>query len=99
MVVQRTREIGYPHGPGIERRPGNAANRPLYSGNFALGCWLGLVLSAGALRVMRSELHGVVVYDVTTILLVVLTISAVALLVIPALRIANIDPARPLREE
>ena len=66
-----------------------------------LGVVLGLALSAGALRVMTSVIYGVGVYDVTTILVVVLTISAVTLLatIMPALRIASIDPARTLREE
>ena len=50
---------------------------------------------------MRSVLYGVHVYDVPTILVVVLTLSAVTLLAttIPALRVARIDPAKTLREE
>lgn len=101
MVVQRTREMGIRM--ALESSVGQAMLQIGRSilGTSLLGVVLGLVLSAGALRVMRSELYGVGVYDVTTILLVVLTISAVALLatVIPALRIASIDPARSLREE
>jgi ABC-type antimicrobial peptide transport system permease subunit len=65
------------------------------------GVVLGLVLSAGALRVMRSVLYGVGVYDITTNLLVVLTLLVITLLatLLPTLRIARIDPARTLREE
>jgi ABC-type antimicrobial peptide transport system permease subunit len=65
------------------------------------GVVLGLALSAGALRVMRSVIYGVGVYDVTTVLLVLLTIAAITFLatVVPTLRIARIDPARTLREE
>jgi ABC-type antimicrobial peptide transport system permease subunit len=67
----------------------------------ALGLLAGLILSAGALRAMRSVLYGVDVYDLPTILAVVLTLSVVTLLAttVPTLRVARIDPAKTLREE
>ena len=67
----------------------------------AVGLVLGLVLSAGALRAMRSVLYGVGVYDLPTILLVVLTLSLITIMAtaMPTLKIASIDPARTLREE
>jgi hypothetical protein len=67
----------------------------------ALGLILGLVLSAGALRAMRSELYGVGVYDAPTVLSVVLILASVTLIAgtVPTLRIARIDPAQTLREE
>jgi ABC-type antimicrobial peptide transport system permease subunit len=70
-------------------------------GAAALGLVAGLILSAGALRAMRSVLYGVGVYDVPTIVVVVLTLAVVALLATtaPALRVARIDPAKTLREE
>jgi len=70
-------------------------------GAAALGLVAGLILSAGALRAMRSILYGVGVYDVPTIVVVVLTLAVVALLATtaPALRVARIDPAKTLREE
>ncbi len=101
MVLQRTREIG------IRIALGSTIGRAMIhigrSGVVAsaLGLVLGLILCAGALRAMRSVLYGVGVYDVPTILVVVLTLTAVALLAttVPALRVARIDPAKTLRDE
>ncbi len=101
MVAQRTREIG------IRIALGSTIQKAMIHigrsgvGAAALGLVVGLILSAGALRAMRSVLYGVGVYDAPTILLVVLTLSAVTLLatIVPTLRVARIDPARTLREE
>lgn len=101
MVVQRRREIGIriALGSTIEKamvqigRSGVSAS--------ALGLILGLILCAGTLGAMRSVIYGVGVYDAPTILVVVLTLSAVTLLAttVPALKVASIDPAKTLREE
>jgi len=66
-----------------------------------LGLFLGLVLCTGALRVMRSVLYGVGVYDARTLIGAALTLVLVTLLAttVPTLRIATIDPANTLREE
>jgi len=101
MVAQRTREIG------IRMALGSTIQKAMIHigrsgvGAAAIGLVVGLVLSAGALRAMRSVLYGVGIYDVTTIVVVVLTLSVVTLLAttVPALRVAKIDPARTLREE
>ena len=101
VVAQRTREIG------IRIALGSTIGKAMIhigrsgTGASALGLVLGLILCAGALRAMRSVLYGVGVYDVPTILAVVLTLSAVTLLAatVPTLRIARIDPAQTLREE
>jgi len=101
MVAQRTREIGIriALGSTIQKAMIHIGRSGVSAA--ALGLVVGLILSAGALRAMRSALYGVGVYDAPTILLVVLTLSAVTLLatIVPTLRVARIDPAKTLREE
>ena len=66
-----------------------------------VGLVLGLVLCAGALRVMNSVLYGVGIYDIPTIFTVVLMLVLVTFIATaaPTLRIARIDPAIALRDE
>ncbi len=101
MVVQRTREIGIRIALGSTIRTAMIHIGGPGVGASALGLILGLILCAGALRAMRSVLYGVGVYDAPTILVVVLTLSAVTLVatIVPTLRVARIDPAKTLREE
>jgi predicted permease len=101
IVAQKTREIGIriALGSGIRQamvhigEPGVRAS--------ALGLIVGLILCAGALRAMHSVLYGIAVYDVPTMLTVVLMLASVALMaaIVPTLRIAGIDPAKTLRDE
>jgi ABC-type antimicrobial peptide transport system permease subunit len=73
------------------------------SGIFATATGLvaGLLLSLLAVKVLQSQLFGVGLYDPVTLCSVSLVLLVVALLaaVLPAFRIARIDPADILRAE
>jgi predicted permease len=101
MVAQKTREIGIRMALGSTVRQAMAQVGGAGLRASAAGLFLGLLLCAIALRVMRTVLYGVGVYDGTTIAAVVATLSIITLLatVAPTLRIARIDPATTLREE
>jgi predicted permease len=101
LVVQRTREIGIRIALGSTL--GQAMRTIARSGLTAAcaGVLVGLVGSAFALQIMKSAIYGVTTYDPVTLIsvpMLLLTIAAVASL-LPALRIARIDPAETLRSE
>jgi ABC-type antimicrobial peptide transport system permease subunit len=101
LVLQRTREIG------IRMALGSSAARAMaqisLSGLLAagLGLAVGMSLSFAALRVLRSEIYGVGVYDPVTLLGAPLLLAFVAVVatILPAARILRIDPATTLRAE
>jgi predicted permease len=101
LVVQRTREIG------IRMALGSTIHQAMIeiglSGILAAvgGLVVGVGLSFFALRVLRSEIYGVGVYDPVTLLgapmlLAMITFAATLL---PTMRITRIDPAMTLRAE
>jgi predicted permease len=101
MVAQKTREIG------IRIALGSSLSRAMMHTSSpaarasALGIVFGLLLCIGILRMMRSVIYGIDVYDAPTLTVVVLTLILGSLLAVatPTLRITRIDPARTLREE
>ena len=100
VVAQRTREIGIRMALGstIPQTMIRVARTAV--GASAVGLMLGLILSAAVLPAMRSVLYGVGVYDVPTMIAVVMTLGVVTLLgAMPILRVARIDPVKTLREE
>jgi predicted permease len=101
LVAQRTREIGIRMALGSTVGGAMVQIGRSGAGASILGIFLGLVLCSGALRVMRSVLYGVGVYDAPTLATVVLTLLVVTCLstTMPTLRIVKIDPANALREE
>jgi macrolide transport system ATP-binding/permease protein len=101
MVAQRTREIGIRIALGSTVRQAMAQVAAPGIRSSAIGLVLGLLLCLVALRTMRSALYGVGVYDVPSIVGVVLVLVLVTVLAttIPTLRIAKTDPATTLRDE
>ncbi|HTY83855.1 MAG TPA: ABC transporter permease [Silvibacterium sp.] len=101
IVAQKTREIGIRMALGSSVRQAMMHIGATGLQAAALGLIAGLVLSAGALRAMRSVLYGIGVYDVPTIAGAILLLASVTVFatIVPTLRIAEIDPARTLREE
>jgi predicted permease len=101
LVLQRTREIG------IRMAFGSSVRRAIAQISFSgltavgIGLVLGLSLSFLALRVLRSQVYGVAVYDPLTLVGTPLLLALIAGLatLIPAARITGIDPAQTLRSE
>jgi len=101
MVAQRTREIG------IRMALGSSVPQAMIevgsSGIVAvlLGLGGGLALSAISVRLIKSELYGVQIYDPLTFtaVLLLLILAAIAATFLPTRRIARIDPASTLRAE
>ncbi len=101
LVTQRTREIGIRIALGATIRQAMAHVSGSGVRASAVGLAIGLLLCVAALRAMRSLLYGVGAFDLPSMLAVLAALTAVTILaaIIPALRIAKIDPAKTLREE
>lgn len=101
MVAQRTREIGIRMALGSSVR--QAMVEVGISGIAAVGLGMaaGLALATVAVRIIKSELYGVKIYDPVTFVavLLLLILAATAATFLPTRRIARIDPASTLRAE
>jgi ABC-type lipoprotein release transport system permease subunit len=101
IVSQKTREIGIriALGSSIRRAMFHVGSPGLMAS--LLGMLLGLALAAGVLRVMRSVLYGVDIYDAPSLIaiLAVLVLVTLGATVLPTMRVGRIEPAKTLREE
>ncbi len=101
IVAQRRREVG------IRMALGSTVRRAMVEVGApgiraaGLGMIAGVALCLVTLRMMRTVLYGVVIYDVPTILavLTILACVTVVAITVPTLRVARIDPAETLRQE
>jgi predicted permease len=101
LVVQRRREFG------IRIAFGSSVQAAMIDVGWdgvraaAYGLLLGAAAALFVLRVLRSELYGIRYYDPLTFVMVVAAILTIAILasVLPALRLARLDPAETLRTE
>jgi ABC-type antimicrobial peptide transport system permease subunit len=101
IVAQKRREIGLRIALGSTVTEAMVHMSAPGIRSSALGLIVGLILCAGALRTMKSVIYGVTVYDVPTILAVMLILASVTIIatIVPTLRIASTNPASTLREE
>jgi hypothetical protein len=101
VVAQRTREIGIRMALGSSVRQAMMEVGTSGIAAVLLGLAGGLVLSAVSVRLIKSELYGVKIYDPLTFtaVLLLLIIAPTAATFLPTRRIAHIDPASTLRAE
>ena len=101
MVVQRTREIGIRMALGSSVRQAMIEIGSSGVGAVGTGMAAGLALAAVAVRIIKSQLYGVQIYDPLTFVavLLLLILAAAAATFLPTRRIAHIDPASTLRAE
>jgi len=100
-VAQRTREMGVRIAIGASRRDvvGLVIGKAMRFTVIGLG--VGVVLAAGAGRLLRSQIFGISPLDPVTFIGVVLLLGSVALLAawLPARRAARVDPVIALQAE
>ena len=100
-VAQRTRELGIRIALGAQRTDMMRMVLQQSLAIVGIGLGVGLISSLGATRLMRTLLYGVSANDFSIYALVLLVLSAAALLAsyLPARRAMNVDPMVALRYE
>jgi predicted permease len=100
-VVQRTREIGIRMALGSSVRQAMMEVGTSGIAAVLLGLAGGFALSAISVRLIKSQLYGVQIYDPVTFVavLLLLIVAAAAATFLPTRKIARIDPASTLRSE
>jgi ABC-type antimicrobial peptide transport system permease subunit len=100
-MSQRTQEVGIRMALGAEMR--DVRRMVLGDGMRLIGLavFVGLVVSLGAARLLRSQLYGVAPNDLLTFGAVTVVLAGVAMLAcyIPARRASRVDPMVALRSE
>ena len=101
MVAQRTREIGIRIALGSSVRQAMAHIAGPGIRASTLGLAVGVALCFLTLRIMRTVIYGISIYDWPSITAVAATLLLVTIVAtaLPTLRIATIDPAKTLRDE
>jgi len=101
LIAQKTREIGIRLALGAQVK--QVMVEISKSGLLAslAGLLMGLAMATAAVRVLRSQIYGVTVYDPMTFVAVPVLLAAIAVAAsfAPTLRITRIDPAETLRVE
>jgi predicted permease len=101
LVVQRTREIGLRLAVGAQiRQVMLHVARSAMVATYA-GISIGAILAFFAVRVLKSQLYGVGLYDPLTLIAVPSLLAVVATVAscVPTWRVTRIDPAETLRAE
>jgi predicted permease len=101
LVTQRTQEIGIRMALGAERV--RVLRLMLLDGlrPALIGLALGMAISVAVTRLIRSVLYGTSPVDATVFILVILTLllASTAACLVPAWRVARIEPMKALRSE
>jgi predicted permease len=101
LVTQRRRELGIRMALGctVQRAMLQVAGAGITA--TAAGLAGGLLLSSAAVKVLRSQLSGVALYDPLTLCIIsaLLILVALSAALLPTIRIASIDPAETLRAQ
>ncbi len=100
-VARRTAEIGVRIALGATREGVTRMILREALAQVAVGIALGLLLTAGATRLLQHQLFGISTYDPATLTGAVVVLAGCAILaaLLPARRAAGIDPMRALRVE